>query len=695
VPLRVGDRFEIPVTRSAWESGTVSLSGGLQHLVIETGEPTPVTLREASGRVAPAVWDGARGLLQISRCPGFGPIARDAARLALEVEQASPPVFRIDLLSAAPAAGAAELAPRTVGAVSVRFDPEDTDVLAAFADGRYAPLETWELNRWAHGVALTPGFDELVSLPFLRDVILYEHQLAAVKTILNRMRGRALLADEVGLGKTIEAGIALSELVRRRLVRRVLVLVPPGLVLQWQEELRRKFCLDFVTHDDEAFRRDGPGAWKRFERVVASFHTAKRPEHAAAIGEIAYDLVIVDEAHHLRNARTVLWQFVNRLTRTYVLLLTATPVQNDLEELFNLVTLLQPGQLKTLRAFRRDHVARGDRRAPRDPEALRRLLAEVMVRNRRATTQVALTRRIARTVVVSPDAAERELYQGLSNLLREHCRHGGEVTRMLVQTLQMELGSGPPAAAATLERLLAQRRWSEPLQAGLERFAALARGIDPDAKSRALRELARVWSDKLLVFTRYRATQEHLAQALRDAGERVALYHGGLSRPEKESAIRAFEGPCRILVSTEAGGEGRNLQFAHGLVNYDLPWNPMRIEQRIGRLSRVGQTREVHVFNLVAPGTIEETLLEVLDTKINMFELVIGEIDMILGQLTTDQDFEDLVTDLWLAAADRDAFRRDMQALGDRLLEAKRAYLEIRALDDRIFGDALASGRSP
>jgi SNF2 family DNA or RNA helicase len=169
-------------------------------------------------------------------------------------------------------------------------------------------------------------------------------------------------------------------------VRRVLVLVPPGLVTQWQEELQRKACLDFVTHDAERFRQEGPGAWERFDRVVASFHTAKRPEHAEALLNVSHDLVIVDEAHHLRNANTVLWQFVNRLKKNFILLLTATPVQNNLEELFNLVTLLQPGQLQTLRGFRRTHVARGDKRQPKDPAGLRRLLSEVMVRNRRATT---------------------------------------------------------------------------------------------------------------------------------------------------------------------------------------------------------------------------------------------------------------------------------------------------------------------
>ena len=528
------------------------------------------------------------------------------------------------------------------------------------------------------------------SLPFLQGVIPYEHQLAAVKTALSQMRGRAILADEVGLGKTIEAGIILAELHRRKLVRRVLVLVPPGLVTQWEEELRRKFCLDFISHDAEPFRRHGPEAWRRWERVVASFHTAKRPEHARVIQEVPYDLVIVDEAHHLRNARTTLWQFVNGLRKTYLLLLTATPVQNDLEELFNLVTLLQPGQLKTLKAFRRDHVARGDRRQPKDPEGLRRLLASVMVRNRRATTAMALTRRVARTLLVEPSPPERALYADLSDFLLRHYRRGAEITRMVVQTLQMELGSSAQAAASTLGRLLAREGLEREAREALEGYLALARGVTEEAKSRALMELLGSWSDKLLIFTRYRATQDLLARLLAGAGETCALYHGGLSRQEKEEAVRAFGGPCRVLVSTEAGGEGRNLQFAHGLVNYDLPWNPMRIEQRIGRLSRVGQTREVHVFNLVARGTIEETLLSILDAKINMFELVIGEIDMILGELGTDQDFDEVVTDLWLTAEGRDDFRRKMEALGDRLLQAKRGYLEARALDDGLFGDALA-----
>ncbi len=692
--LRIGDRFELPVTRDTLESGCVHLEGEVPHPGGPGAGVIPVVLRGDDGRSATGVWDGS-GLLEVRGFSDLLPIPRPVGRLELAIERGDPLTMKVALAGQADGLSALGLAPREIGGVPVTQDPTDSEIVRDLQDGVYAPLEAYRLHRWAHAIALSPGFEELISLPLLRDVILYEHQLAAVKTVLNRMRGRALLADEVGLGKTVEAGIILAELHRRKLVRRILVLVPPGLVTQWEEELRRKFCLDFMTHDAERFRLEGPDAWNRFDRVVASFHTAKRHEHAEAILKVPYDLVIVDEAHHLRNANTVLWQFVNRLKKAFILLLTATPVQNNLEELFNLVTLLQPGQLKTLRGFRRTHVARGDKRQPKDPEGLRRLLSEVMVRNRRATTPLALTRRVARTLLVTPSPGEQELYADLSDFLREQYRQGSGISRMVVQTLQMELGSSPRAAVPTLERLLARGEWAAPVRDGLDRFLAQARGVTDEGKSRALLGLLATWPEKLLIFTRYRATQDHLARLLGDAGETCGIYHGGLRRHEKEATVRAFEGSCRVLISTEAGGEGRNLQFANGLVNYDLPWNPMRIEQRIGRLSRVGQTRDVHVFNLVAPGTIEDALLTMLDAKINMFELVIGEIDMILGEISADQDFEELLTDLWLEAESRDDFRRRMDRLGEQLLQAKRSYLEIKALEDRIFGDALAPKVTP
>src|SRR5438552_18229448 len=161
-----------------------------------------------------------------------------------------------------------------------------------------------------------------------------------------------------------------------------------------------------------------------------------------------------------------------------------------------------------------------------------------------------------------------------------------------------------------------------------------------------------------------------------EAGHEVSVFHGRLSRLEKESAVNRFRGPARLLLATEAGSEGRNLQFAHAVCNFDLPWNPMRIEQRIGRLSRIGQTHDVHVFNLVAADTVEAALLHLLEAKLNMFELVIGEIDMILGNLDEEREFQEVVADTWAEASGPDDFSRRMEELGNRLLAAKEAYLK-------------------
>jgi SNF2 family DNA or RNA helicase len=191
----------------------------------------------------------------------------------------------------------------------------------------------------------------------------------------------------------------------------------------------------------------------------------------------------------------------------------------------------------------------------------------------------------------------------------------------------------------------------------------------------------------MVLFTQFRATQELLARRLGDAGHDAAVFHGGLSRLEKEAAIERFRGPARLLVCTEAGSEGRNLQFAHAVCNFDLPWNPMKIEQRIGRLSRIGQTHDVHVFNLVAADTVEAAVLHLLEAKLSMFELVIGEIDMILGNLEDEREFQDVIADLWAESSDQHDFAHRMEELGNRLLAAKDEYLRQRTHDDKLFGD--------
>jgi SNF2 family DNA or RNA helicase len=165
------------------------------------------------------------------------------------------------------------------------------------------------------------------------------------------------------------------------------------------------------------------------------------------------------------------------------------------------------------------------------------------------------------------------------------------------------------------------------------------------------------------------------------------LYHGGLTASQKDVAIRHFETAGQVLLSTEAAGEGRNLQFCHVMVNFDLPWNPQRIEQRVGRIHRVGQSERVDIFNLSAEGTIEDYLLDILDRKLNMFELVIGEMGMILGHLTTEQDFEELLLEVWMHHQDPTSLAAQMAQLGDTLVAARNATQRSEVYDEALFGE--------
>ncbi|MEX2142882.1 MAG: SNF2-related protein [Pirellulales bacterium] len=576
--------------------------------------------------------------------------------------------------------------------LTVDDDPDAWQLLVG-RDRHVATIEDIQLGLRAAKLATHGGFDQLICLPLLRDMDLLEHQVRTAKTVLRRFRGRAMLCDEVGLGKTIEAGMIASELVTRGLVRSVLVITPPSLVEQWQGELRRKFSLDCTTFDDPGFRAAGAEAWTQYDRIIVSLHTAKREPHRRAIAARKWDLVIIDEAHHLRNRTTQAWKFASELQKQYILLLTATPVQNQLEELFNLVTLLEPGLLSTARRFQSRFVDRQDKLTPKNVDDLHALLSEVMVRNRRSTVGLSFTRRWARTERIALEAPERQLYDDVAAFVRHGLQKDAAakgLNRMVLVTLQLALGSSPQAAAGMLENLAAKASARQQDGENLARLAARAVSLRGSAKTVRLLKLLGEFRDKIVVFTQFRATQEMLARTLAEAGHDVALFHGGLSRLEKERAIGQFRGPARVLLTTDAGSEGRNLQFAHNVCNFDLPWNPMKIEQRIGRLSRIGQTHEVHVFNLVAAGTVEAAVLHLLEAKLSMFELVIGEIDMILGNLDDEREFEDVVADLWAESHDGDDFNRRMEDLGNRLLAAKEAYVRQRTHDDKLFGNRFA-----
>ena len=566
------------------------------------------------------------------------------------------------------------------------LSPGGQSILAAVARGAFAEESRYHLRLQAERLSLIQGFDELLSLEAIA-VQPFPYQLRSAQTALRRFRGRGLLCDEVGLGKTIEAGLVLKEYMLRGLVKKVLILTPPGLTQQWREEMASKFLLDFITHDDPRFQALADKAWEDFDRVIASLATARLKGNRQVIQRIPYDMVIIDEAHHLKNRATVSWRFANSLQKKYILMLTATPVQNKLDELYNLITVLKPGQLKTEREFKRRFVVRGDPRSPKNRGLLRELLADVMVRNTRAQVNIQLPRRRAYTVRLKLTPEEQALYKGVSHFVREAFRTGaGGVQKFILQLLQREVGSSAMAVRPTLEKLTANRNFSPQQRSEAARLAEEAAAVSRQAKARALLKLLAASNEKALIFTHFLATLDYLAGVLGEAGHSFVVYRGGLTHAQKNEAIAAFEGPVQILLSTEAAGEGRNLQFCRRMINYDLPWNPMRIEQRVGRIHRVGQTQEVEIYNLSAEGTIEDHILRILDSKINMFELVIGEMDMILGSLADERDFDDIVMDIWTRSQTSEEVEVEMEALGEALVQAGQAYESMKHYDEALFG---------
>jgi len=586
------------------------------------------------------------------------------------------------LASVVPARPAVDDLPKLEAHFNMTFELGNLVAIAA-SEARPDPAAFRLRSELVH-LSLFEGFDELLCLPVLHDVEAHWYQIETVRKVLKQYRGRVLLADEVGLGKTIEAGMVLKEYILRGMAERILILTPASLVGQWRDEMAAKFGIDCATTHDAMLRSDAPGFWAQ-PRVIASIAAARRKDHAEILSGLHYDVVVVDEAHHLRDQSSAGYQLVNRLQKRFLLLLSATPVQNSLLELYNLLTLLQPGIFKTQKEFRQAYMVPGKPREPVNREKLRDLMRGVMVRNTRAVVALKLPRRHASTLRATPDEAEARCYSDLTALVRETASGGDGTHRLSLQHLLAAAGSSPAAAAAAIARFADRhkddKRWADLLK----RTQALQAG----AKEAALmRLLAQNPAEKKLVFVHQRDTLQHLAEALRQRTMSFATFSGDMTGPKKDAAVEAFRDSVPILLCTESGGEGRNLQFCNTLINFDVPWNPMAIEQRIGRIDRIGQTREVFVFNLVTAGTIEDSVLRILDEKINMFELVVGEVGAILGEIDEQQDFSTLVLDAWLQATDQgraEAFGR----LEARLLAARQDYEGIKQLDEALFGNEL------
>jgi SNF2 family DNA or RNA helicase len=558
----------------------------------------------------------------------------------------------------------------------------DFNTAATLAALQTAQMETFDYHQARldlYRLSLMADYDQLSCLSSLTAIDKYWYQIETARKVLRQLGGRALLADEVGLGKTIEAGLIIAEYLTRGMVKSLLILTPASLVSQWELELSEKFNISTITTDTRDPQQSIEDFWKNTPRIVASLNTAKSAKHYAHVTGRSWDLVVIDEAHHLKNRNTLNWKLVNDLQKRFILMLTATPVQNSLVELFNLLTLLKPGLLQTEAAFKKQYVNSKNGRVPKNPEQLRSLMREVMVRNTRALVDVKLPKRFATTITVNPDKSEQKLYQDLSTYLRSHT---DTLDRLSRTNLLMRAGSSPGALADSLKQL-SKRLPDEELKS----LAKRASQIKQVEKAKVLVEMLSKSRQKTLVFSAHKATSAYLATTLKAANIPFAEFQGGMSLKEKDAAIASFRDEVGVLLASETGGEGRNIQFANAIVNYDLPWNPMKIEQRIGRIHRIGQTQDVFIFNFCLKDSIEEYILQILHDKINMFELVVGEVETILGNSDSEVDFSDIVMDIWLKHQVKPELDLAFDKLADELLQSKERYREVQALDEQIFGE--------
>ena len=462
------------------------------------------------------------------------------------------------------------------------------------------PATWYALRLRAHDPVLRPSFDRLLAPGALQERLRpHPYQLRVVEQALTMTATGVILADEVGLGKTIEAGLLYTELALRGLAQTVLILAPKSLLPQWQEQLRELFDADFTLTDEKRFSgfESEPRLICSLQQFVRSFDKLR---------ERTFDLVIVDEAHLLANLTSKRRQAVAALPARKRLLLTATPVANKVTDLYSLVDLAASGRLGTPREFENTYIADpGTARAvkPYKVEELRAVVNEVMLRTRRADTGIAFVGRTVETRSIPPAPAEDALITDATAYLRALYRRGitnranrGAVVREIM-ALQQSLSSSPQA----IEQSLRKRAERHPDERGeLLALADRCRGVTSAKEQLFLETLRDLGQEPALVFTLRLETAARLRAVARSAGRSAETYVGALNRAERERLVRKFNaGALTTLIATDAGAEGLNLQErCRTVINLDLNWNPMKIEQRIGRVHRLGQTREVRVINM-------------------------------------------------------------------------------------------------
>lgn len=525
------------------------------------------------------------------------------------------------------------------------------------------PLHIYMRRMKEERSALLQGFDKLISLD-LSNVDRYEHQIKAVIKALRGM-GRVILADDPGLGKTIEAGLITKELVVRSIVKSVLIIAPAALLSHWEEEMRTKFGLDFVIVRD-------PEDWGKGDMLIASMELIRGKRHVPVLLSRRYDLLIVDEAHKIKNIKSRTFKIVDLIRKRFFLLITAMPIQNHLLDLYSLVNLIRPGFLGTPRIFRDRFLNPRNPLLPKDLGGLRTAISDILIRTKREDAGIQLPPRKVAIYRLEMGEEEKALYNGILGLLEI------QGLKSMVPTLQREFCSSPRALSSTLMRMRKGKEWGEEL----ERLADMAFGIEKGSKLIALSEIVDGYKDKIVIFTEYRGTVLWIKGFLEGMGYGASVIHGGMGHEAKMEALEDFKADKRFLICTSSGAEGIELHFCNAMVNFDIPWNPLRIEQRIGRMHRLGQRREVFIFNLVLSGTIEEEVMDLFLKKLRMFELVVGELDMVMEGMRGRMELEKAVEEAITSGMPKEVLGK----IGEKFEMRRSEYEKARELRDLALG---------
>lgn len=536
-------------------------------------------------------------------------------------------------------------------------------------------------------------------------VIPLPHQLHVLNRAMENNTIRYILADEVGLGKTIEAGMIIKELKARGLIQRILVVCPTGLVTQWASEMQEKFHEKFhviLPSDFDTIRRltDSEDVYGQYDQVISPMDSIKPLEKRAgwtdekvekyneeriySIINSGWDLVIIDEAHRVAGstgevARYKLGHLLSQAS-PYLLLLSATPHNGKTEPFLRLVRLLDEEAFPNARSIVKEQVApyliRTEKREAIDNNGnklfknrlthlvllnwderhtfqrdLYKLVTSYVsktynkaLRNRKKNMCLIFLLIIMQRMVTSSTAAVRQSLERRLAVLKNQATKLGSLNEEDIADLNIENGVEEALEAISLD--------TEEEIAELEHIISVAKQAEfqhPDVKvEKLLNTIDEILSEdpnqKIIVFTEFVATQEYLKRLLVARDYTVSTLNGSMSIEERNDALREFRDHSNIFISTDAGGEGLNLQFSNIIINYDLPWNPMKIEQRCGRADRIGQTRDVQIYNFIIEDTVENRVREVLEEKLSVIlkEIGVDKYSDVLDSEVAELDFTEV-----------------------------------------------------